>query len=208
MYNPEDYLKFYYNTEIWTRVKYRGIPTLKLVTDMWNYQEIIHEWGVQWVVETGSRFGGSALFFADTLRLQKARGKVISIDLEHGAQMVEHPEIEFLYGDSAAPEMVDMVKRILGPDPGRIFFILDSDHSEAHVLRELNAYVPLMKAGDYLIVEDSCVNGHPVFPEHGPGPWEAIEKWLAENPGILQHDERREEKFGMTLAPNGYYYRI
>jgi cephalosporin hydroxylase len=209
MYNPEDYLKYYYDTEIWTRVRYRGFPTLKLVSDLWNYQEIIDERKVQWVVETGSRFGGSTLFFADTLSVRGAKGKVISIDVGYSNRLVvDHPQIELVWGDSGAPEMVDMVKRTLGPDPGCVFFILDSDHAESHVLRELDGYVPLMKSGDYLIVEDTCVNGHPVLPEHGPGPWEAIEKWLAANPGILHHDVERENKFGVTFAPNGYYYRV
>jgi cephalosporin hydroxylase len=209
MYNVEDYLRHYYDTGIWQRVRYRGLPTLKFVSDLWNYQEIIEERNVQWVVETGSRFGGSALFFADTLMVRGSKGKVLSIDIGFSNRLVvDHDHIEFLYGDSAAPDMVDMVKRMLGPDPGCVFYILDSDHAEEHVLRELDGYVPLMKSGDYLIVEDSCVNGHPLLPEHGPGPWEAIEKWLAANPGILQHDAEREKKFAVTFAPNGYYYRI
>jgi cephalosporin hydroxylase len=208
MYNPEDYLNYYYDTEIWARVKYRGMHTLKLVSDMWNYQEIIHERNVQWVVETGSRFGGSALFFADTLFVRGSAGKVISIDVGFVNSGINHPRIEFLYGDSADPEIVRMAKDMLGPDPGCVFYILDSDHSEEHVLRELDAWVPLMKSGDYLIVEDTCVNGHPVLPEHGPGPWEAIVKWLAAHPGVLQHDVEREKKFGVTFAPNGYYFRI
>jgi hypothetical protein len=45
---------------------------------------------------------------------------------------------------------------------------LDSDHSMDHVLAEMRLLRPLPCAGDYLVVEDSSVNGHPVLPGFGP----------------------------------------
>ena len=86
-----------------------------------------------------------------------------------------------------------------------MFVILDSDHRKTHVLRELGAYVPLMQPGDYLVVEDTCVNGHPVRADFGPGPMEAIEEFLASHRGVLIPDPEREAKFGCTFAPRGYY---
>jgi cephalosporin hydroxylase len=65
----------------------------------------------------------------------------------------------------------------------------------------------LLRAGDYLVVEDTCVNGHPVRPEFGPGPYEAVEAFLAAHPNALIHDEARERKFGYTFAPMGYFIR-
>ncbi|MSP52255.1 MAG: hypothetical protein EXQ91_07690 [Alphaproteobacteria bacterium] len=61
--------------------------------------------------------------------------------------------------------------------------ILDSDHAGPHVLRELTAGVPLLMPGDYLVVEDTIVNGHPVRPQFGPGSMEEIMAYLAANPG-------------------------
>ncbi|HEY4659524.1 MAG TPA: CmcI family methyltransferase [Gemmatimonadaceae bacterium] len=204
----EAYFKWYYDTGVWKGVHYRGVRTLKSVSDMWSYQEIIHDLDVQWIIETGTRHGGSALYFADLLALRGARGKVVSIDVDAESNWVaEHPRIEFLYGDSAAPDMVRIVESMLTEPRGRLFVILDSDHSRDHVLRELHAYVPLMRSGDYLVVEDTCINGHPVRPEFGPGPWEAVEQFLAERPGVLRHDAEREAKFGLTCAPRGFFIK-
>ena len=204
----EAYFRWYYDTNVWKNLHYRGVRTLKSIADMWSYQELIHEHDVQWVVETGTRHGGSALFFSDLLTARGARGKVISIDVDAEANWVrEHTGIEFLHGDSAAPEMIGVVTGMMREPRGRIFVILDSDHSRDHVLRELRAYVPILRAGDYLVVEDTCINGHPVRPEFGPGPWEAVEQFLAEAPGVLHHDAKREAKFGHTCAPRGFFVK-
>ena len=204
----DNYFKWYYETGVWKTTYYRGHRTLKCVSDMWNYQEIIHERNVQWVIETGTRHGGSALFFADLLTARNASGKVLSIDIDAESNTVlKHPKIEFIYGDSTSPDMVEFVKSLLPEDRGSIFLILDSDHAKQHVYRELTAYVPLMRSGDYLIVEDTCVNGHPVRQDFGMGPWEAIHSYLEANPNILVADKSRENKFGFSAAPEGFYFR-
>ena len=204
----EGYLRWYYDTGVWKRLSYRGVRTLKNPLDMWNYQEIIAEHGIEWVLETGTRHGGSALFFADLLEARRAAGVVISVDVDHTAlQIAAHPRIRLLKGDSASLEIQTAIQELLPRQRAPMFVILDSDHTKAHVLRELAAYVPFMQRGDYLVVEDSCVNGHPVRPDFGPGPMEAIEEFLATHPGQLQGDPAREGKFGCTFAPRGYYLK-
>jgi cephalosporin hydroxylase len=200
-----DYFRWYYDTEVWKRQHYRGVRILKAPTDLWNYQEIFAEHRIQWVVETGTLHGGSALYFADLLHLAGAPGKVITIDVFHGVlQVHRHPGIEFIRASSASEATAARVAAMLPTERGALFMILDSDHSKAHVLRELELLTPLLRRGDYLVVEDTCVNGHPVRTDFGPGPMEALEDFIAANPGRFIADRAREEKFGFTAAPSGY----
>jgi cephalosporin hydroxylase len=200
-----EYFRWYYDTGVWKRQHYRGIRILKAPTDLWNYQEIFSERRIDWVVETGTLHGGSALYFADLLELSGAAGKVITIDVSHDVlQVRQHPRIEFLRASSAAEDIASRLVRIIPAQRGPLFMILDSDHSRAHVLRELELLSPLLRRGDYLVVEDTCVNGHPVRPEFGPGPMEALQEFLQAKPGFFAADRAREEKFGFTAAPAGY----
>jgi cephalosporin hydroxylase len=205
----QQYLEWYYGTNVWKHLHYRGVRTLKLPLDMWNYQEIIHENELHWILETGTRHGGSALFFGDLLEAGAREGSVVSIDVTHDAldpTVTTHPRIRLLIGDSGGEEMLKQASALIPAQRrGGLLLILDSDHTASHVLRELKLWVPWLRAGDYLIVEDTIVNGHPVRPDFGPGPMEAIVEYLGDGAGRLRADSARESKFGCTFASRGYY---
>lgn len=209
--NPagQQYLEWFYGTNVWKDLSYRGVRTLKLPLDMWNYQEIIFKNNLHWMVETGTRHGGSALYFADLFAAGGREGGVVSIDVTHEALdpvVTNHPRIQFLLGDSASAEMVKHVATLIPPQRQTgLLLMLDSDHTAAHVFKELTVWVPQLRTGDYLIVEDTIVNGHPVRPEFGPGPMEAIMAYVAAYPGRLLADDAREAKFGCTFAARGYF---
>jgi cephalosporin hydroxylase len=69
----------------------------------------------------------------------------------------------------------------------------------------MSAYSPLVHLGDYMIVEDTNVNGHPAWPDFGPGPMEAVNRFLSARRDF-EIDERCE-RFMMTLNPRGYLRR-
>jgi cephalosporin hydroxylase len=180
-----------------------GVPILKSPLDCWVYQEIIHEQRPDLIIETGTDQGGSALFLASMCDVV-GNGRVLSIDVRSAAN-VRHPRLTLLVGDSTSATVLESV-RAARRGTARCMVILDSDHHADHVGRELRAYGDFVSVGSYMVVEDTNVNGHPVAPEHGPGPFEAVHAFLAEN-GDFEIDASRE-KFLLTFFPDGYLKRV
>jgi cephalosporin hydroxylase len=87
-----------------------------------------------------------------------------------------------------------------------VLVVLDSEHSEANVLQELRLYADLVTPGSYVIVEDTNVNGHPSFPEHGPGPWEAVQKFLAED--RRSRPDLECQRHLLMFNPQGWLRRV
>jgi cephalosporin hydroxylase len=207
-----EFHKWYYNARVWQKTSYHGVPCRKWPADMWNYQEILWSLRPSLVIEFGTFMGGATLFFADTLRAIRPDGDVhvLSVDVEHKLvrdPVRARPDIELMTCSSTDPRVAQRITELRTRHSGPVFAILDSDHSQAHVRGELELLRPLLVAGDYLIVEDTNVNGHPVAPEFGPGPYEAVVEYLAKYPDDYARDERREGKFGFTFAPRGFLIR-
>ena len=182
-----------------------GWRTLKCPLDLWIYQELIVATRPDVIIECGTRFGGSAAYLASLFDLL-GHGRVISIDIDTdpGLPRPQHPRIRYVAGSSTDPDLVRSLKAEVVDE--RVMVILDSDHSEAHVLDELRAWHDVVAVGGWLIVEDTNVNGHPTFPEHGPGPMEAVDRFLAEQPGFVIDPSC--ERFRLTLNPRGYLRRV
>jgi len=182
-----------------------GHQLIKTPSDMWTYQELIVRTRPDVIIQTGTWMGGSALFLAMVLDML-GHGRVISIDIEdRRGNWPNHSRLTYLVGSSVDEKVVYEVVEQVGPY-NRVMVILDSDHSANHVHKELLAYSPLVRIGDYLIVEDTNVNGHPVLPNFGPGPMEAVNKFLSERDTFSV--DKSCERFLMTLNPNGYLRRV
>jgi cephalosporin hydroxylase len=179
-----------------------GHQLVKCPLDLWIYQELLVRTRPDVVVETGTWYGGSALYIAMIQDLI-GHGRVITVDVDAKPGCPRHPRLTYIAGSSVDEATVARVRASVGSE--RAMVILDSDHSAAHVYDEIIAYSPLVQAGDYLIVEDTNVNGHPVWPDFGPGPMEAVDRFLAEN-DEFSVDERCE-RFLMTINPRGYLRR-
>jgi cephalosporin hydroxylase len=200
----QEFHRLYYNSGVYRQTFWRGVETQKCPLDLWIYQELIHELRPDVIVETGTFSGGSAYYMASLFDLLGS-GRVITVDLEPQPNLPTHPRITYVSGlSSTAPEAISKVKASIG-DGAVVMVILDSDHSRNHVLDELRIYGPMVTPGQYLIVEDTNVNGHPVLPEFGPGPMEALDAYLKES-DLFEIDSNRE-KFYMTFNPRGYLKR-
>jgi cephalosporin hydroxylase len=189
--------------QVWVRTFWMNVPCIQCPLDLWVYQEIISEQRPDVIIETGTLLGGTTLFLADTLN-SIGNGKIISIDVQDLPRPA-HPRIEYVSGSSTD---ADLIRRLVAGRPAdeTRLVILDSDHSKSHVLAEMKAFAPLIGVGGYMIVTDSNTNGHPVFPDYGPGPYEAVEQFLREC-DEFQIDPVRE-KHKLTFNPRGYLKRV
>jgi cephalosporin hydroxylase len=198
-----------YHNNWWDRTVlntyWMGTEAMQCPLDMWVLQEIIYEIKPNVIIETGTRRGGSTLFFASIFQLMK-HGRVISIDIVEYEGKPKHDRITYLLGSSTSEEIINTVKGLIEPGE-KVMVFLDSDHSKSHVLDELRLYSPLVSAGSYLIICDTHLNGHPVFTaaSSGPGPMEALEEWFPQHPEFKIDKSR--EKYGLTFFPNGYLRR-
>ena len=194
--------RLYYYSNVWTNTYIFGVPISKCPLDLWIYQETIFETKPDFIIETGTYKGGSALFFASICELI-GHGQVVTIDIEDH-DIPFHPRITKIVGNSVSEEIVKEVKKLVNNK--RCMVVLDSAHNKEHVLKEMELYGEFVSKGCYLVVEDTNINGHPVLPEFGPGPMEAVEEFLRKR-GDFAIDLKKE-KFMLTFFPKGFLKRI
>jgi cephalosporin hydroxylase len=174
---------FYASRQTHGMTFYQGVPILKSPLDLWVYQEIIWDLKPTLIIETGTAYGGSALYLANQLDLVGG-GSIISIDLEPAPKLPQHHRVNYVAGYSSVhPSVVSAVRKTAEGHP-RVMVILDSDHSKRHVLNELDAYADLVSPEQFLVVEDTNINGRPVEIDWrgGPGPGPAVDEWLPNHP--------------------------
>lgn len=190
---------FYASQQTHGMTFYQGVPILKSPLDLWVYQEIIWDLQPTLIIETGTAYGGSALYLAHQLDRSSASGQIISIDLEPAEKLPKHPRIHYIAGYSSThPSVVEAVRKTADAHP-RVMVILDSDHSKRHVLNELDAYASLVTNGQFLVVEDTNINGRPVPVDWrgGPGPGIAVDEWLPQHTEFEQ--ATMAERYLMTF---------
>lgn len=201
----EQFHRLYYHSakQTWKNTRFLGVPVWKSPLDLWLYQELIHELRPDVLIEAGTKFGGSAYYFARLFDLM-GHGQVITIDVEEQPGRPEHPRITYLSGSSTDPALAEHITGLVGD--GKPLVVLDSAHRRNHVLAELRLWSPRVPVGSYIVVEDGHADGHPVTTRIGRGPWDAVERFLAED-DAFEIDESKH-KFFMTFNPRGYLRRV
>jgi cephalosporin hydroxylase len=171
-------------------------------TDLFAYQEAIDEVRPDWVVETGGD-GGRALFLASICELV-GHGRVLSVG-QGGDDRPQHPRLQFVAGAPHEPATVDAVRATVGEGACGLV-VLGSCADRETTYREFQAYAPLVPVGSYVIVTDTSVNGHPVWPGFGPGPLEAVKQILTRHGEFMQ--DPAKEKYSLTFDPGGFLKRV
>lgn len=153
----------------WYEQTWLGVPVWQLADDLVALQRIVFDANPKWIVETGTKFGGSAIFFASLLammgRTPEAGGGVITVDIHETPEarkfLSEQPHRfapfvrQRLIGDAKAPETLAAINATVAADPGSVMVFLDDWHDGDHVYAELQLYPQLITPGGILIVADT-----------------------------------------------------
>jgi len=173
--------------------EWKGIQILKMPTDLLNYSEVIQETKPDFIVEIGTKFGGSSLFFQDMLDLVGENGKVITIDIKEQVKNKDS-RIEYIIGSSLDK---DVIKKVTEMTSGkRTMLIIDGNHHRKHVKWELNKYRHIVSSGCYLVIED-CFIDRGLY-----GPGEARDWFLKNYHGYKQSN--RCQKFIVGVCMGGW----
>ena len=84
--------------------------------------------------------------------------------------------------------------------------MLGSRGNRQRMMAEFALYAPLVPLGSYVVMEDTIVNGHPVWPSFGPGPFEAARQSLAARDDFVPDLDL--ERAGLTFNPQGFLKRV
>jgi cephalosporin hydroxylase len=207
----------YYFTMTWF-----GRLVQQLPEDLVRLQEVLFGLRPDVIVETGVYYGGSMLFHA-TICEGIGKGRVIGVDIriqEDARKAIERDRlgsrISLVEGDSASPATLARVKQTIAPGE-TVMVILDSDHSKAHVARELEAWAPLVTPGSCLVVADGIMRDLTDVPGGQPE-WEDDNPCAAAREFLRNHPEfelrqpawpfnRSELEKNITYWPDGWLWR-
>jgi cephalosporin hydroxylase len=213
---------------------YLGLPIIQMPQDVLAMQELIWNVRPDLIIETGIARGGSLIFSASMLTLldycdaiergltldpNAPRRRVLGLDIDiraHNRESIRaHPmgnRIDMIEGSSVDPAIITRVYEI-AHDYKRVLVCLDSNHTHEHVLKELEAYAPLVSKGSYCVVFDTNVEdmGAEMFSNRpwGPGnnPKTAVWEYLKTHPEF-EIDKQIDCKLLISVAPDGYLKRV
>ena len=174
-----------------------GVPIIRHPDDIVLQQEIVWNLKPQKIIETGVARGGSLVLSSSLMSLYTDSSKVLGIDLkifDHArsslATWIRNGKIEIFESDSTSLDSVDRVKQFLNEESKPVLLVLDSNHSEEHVLKELIALSPLIPSGSVIMVADTIVQEMPIdYYQDRPwgrddNPLTAVNRFLSGHPNF------------------------
>lgn len=200
-----------------------GRPMIQLPDDMLRIQEVVFTVKPDVLIETGIAHGGSLIFYASLFKAM-GKGRVVGVDIEIRSKnrkaIEEHflfPFIEMIEGSSVDGRVVAEVKSRIKPGE-RVLICLDSCHTKAHVLAELEAYAPLVSPGSYIVAMDGIMGNVAGAPRTQPdwtwnNPTEAAREFVLRHPEFIIEEpsflfNEGEITQRVTYWPNAFLRRV
>lgn len=195
-----------------------GEPSINFSEDLIRFQEAIYEIKPDIVIEVGVAWGGTTLFLSSILESLN-NGKVIGIDIfipNYVKKALKNKgkiskRIRLLEGSSLDYK----IRQFLNKETKnkKTIVILDSNHTEDHVLKELDVYSKYISKNSYLIVCDTIINF--IKPNKSRiRPWNkknnpltAIKKFLKKNKKFIK-EGKYNQKLLISCNYHGFLKRI
>jgi cephalosporin hydroxylase len=223
IYTPEGFkvLSNLYTRSGWQqKISYEptwlGIPIIQTPEDIVMMQELLWKVRPDVVVECGVAHGGAVVLYASILDML-GKGHVIGVDVEirkyNRLALQSHPlsrRFTLIEGSSVETDTVDQVRRLIQPND-TVLVALDSNHTAAHVAKELGLYAPMVSLDSYLVVFDGVMQvltdapgGSATWDEDNP--WRAIQDFLNNNKDF--EVDPYYNRLKVTHCPGGFLKRV
>ncbi|HZP76561.1 MAG TPA: CmcI family methyltransferase [Pseudolabrys sp.] len=188
---------------------YRGVPMEKHPVEMALYTRLLWEVKPRSIIEIGTRAAGTTAWLSDHLRTFGIDGRIVSVDINVPPRPAFLPDtVKLLQGDAndLAPTLTPAVLSEL-PRPWLV--IEDASHTYQATLAALRFFDPLLRSGEYIVVEDANMTEMGVDARFDGGPARSIAEFLQERGSDYEIDTRYCDQYGRNVTgnPNGYLRR-
>jgi cephalosporin hydroxylase len=185
--------------------RYRDIVMQKHPVEIALYMQLIWETKPRTIIEVGAQAGGSAVWLADILKNFEIEGQVISVDIRPPSPAYMPANVKFLLGD-ANDLGSTLTPEFLATLPRPWMVIEDASHQYVTTLAVLRFFDPLLRQGEYIVVEDATVTEMGLDAHFDGGPARSIAEFLGERESGYEIDTRYCDHYGRNVTgnPNGY----
>jgi cephalosporin hydroxylase len=187
--------------------KYKGRLCCKSPFDMALYQMLLAQLRPRTIIEFGTLEGGSALWFADQLRLLGVEGQIHSVDVNEPAPirdaLVTFHKADVLRIDEYLP------RAWIGSLPKPLLIVEDAGHTYSMTMSVLEHVAPVVRSGEYIVVEDGIMSPMNAAHLYDGGPLRATREFLKKH-SEFEVDRTYCDYYGRNVTWNidGYLRRI
>ena len=205
-----------------THDSYAGVRLSKFPEDLRTYEHVLWLDAPDTVIEIGTHFGASSLWFRDRLRALRSYGRldrevrVISVDVDQSHARSALPaadphyerDIVLLEADVRDPGTAARVADLLS-EGARCMVVEDSAHTWETTSAALSGFAQFVPPEGFLVVEDGWVDVDlmRLDDEWPRGVLPALEEWLTTAEGSAFTVRRDLELYGISCHPRGFLQR-